>query len=150
SRGGEAPRPERIEVLSRFPGELLFAHVVRQFRQGACAWPPNLTLTYPTTYGPRELRQLVRAAARGWLRAMSQAQGFEQAAEPDEDLELGSLAGAVRQWLQSPEQGIGPADCPLVGLTLDEATAAAFFHVYRRVFEQPGGLLRFRYLYPEG
>ena len=33
---------------------------------------------------------------------------------------------------------------------MDEATAAAFFHVHRRVFEEPGALVRFRYLNPRG
>ncbi|MBY0514671.1 MAG: hypothetical protein K2P78_12250 [Gemmataceae bacterium] len=141
---------ESVEVLDRLPGELLFAHAIRQFRQGASGWPPDLALTYPTTYSPRELRQLARAGARGWLRAMGQAQGFESDIEPNEDPQLEQLAIAVRSWLGSTDAGTSPADCPLIGLTLDEATAAAFFHTYRRVFEQPGGLLRFRYLYPEG
>ena len=147
ARADEPPQPETVEVLDRLPGELLFTHVVRQFRQTASAWPPDLTLTYPTTYTPRELRQLVRAAARGWLRAVGQPQGFDAAVEPTEDPALDQLGLSVRQWLASDG---GPADCPLVGLTLDEATAAAFFHINRRVFEQPGGLLRFRYLYPDG
>lgn len=150
SKHGEPAQPERVEVLSRLPGELLFTHVIRQFRQGASAWPPTLTLTYPTTYGPRELRQMVRAAARGWLRAMGLPQGFEADVEPTEDPDLEAVGAATRQWLQSADPEAGPADCPLVGLTLDEATAASFFHIHRQVFEQPGGLLRFRYLYPDG
>jgi len=146
ARGDDAPQPETVEVLDRVPGELLFTHVVRQFRQARSAWPPDLTLTYPTTYSPRELRQLVRAAARGWLRAVGQPQGFDAPAEPNEDARLEGLGAEVRQWLVAHD----PGPCPLVGLTLDEATAAAFFHLYRRVFERPGGLLRFRYLHPAG
>jgi hypothetical protein len=150
ARPGSPVQSETVEVLDRLPGELLFTHAIRHFRTGASGWPPDLALTYPTTYSPRELRQLARAAARGWLRAMGQPQGFEDNPEPNEDPQLEQMAIAVRQWLHSNDPTAGPADCPLIGLTLDEATAAAFFHVYRRVFEQPGGLLRFRYLYPEG
>lgn len=119
------------------------------FARATSAWPPDLALTYPTTYSPRELRQVVRAAARGWLRAMSQPQTFDPTAEPNEDEQLESLGVAVREWLSSSDT-ISPADCPLIGLTLDEATAAAFFHIYRRVFEHRGGLVRFRYEHPEG
>ena len=146
ARPGVAPQPENVEILSRVPGELLFTHAVRQFRLAASSWPADLVLTYPTTYGPRELLALTRAAARGWLRAMGQPQDFTTACEPNEDAQLEELGAAVRDWLQNPS---GP-HCRLVGLTLDEATSAAFFHIYRRVFEQPGGLVRFRYLYPAG
>ncbi len=147
---GQPPQTETVEVLNRLPGELLFTHSIRQFRSVANAWPPDLALTYPTTYSPRELRQLVRAAARGWLRVMGQSQEFDLLDEPNEDPQLEEQAMAVRQWLHSTDPTVGPTDCPLFGLTLDEATAASFFHVYRRVFEQPGGLVRFRYLYPDG
>lgn len=149
ARPAAPPQPEAVEVLNRVPGELLFTHAIRRFRQGNSAWPPDLALTYPTTYSPRELRQVVRAAARGWLRAMSQPQAFDPSAEPNEDEQLESLGVAVREWLSSADT-ISPTDCPLIGLTLDEATAAAFFHIYRRVFEQRGGLVRFRYEHPEG
>src|SRR5256885_15772306 len=33
---------------------------------------------------------------------------------------------------------------------VDEASAAAFFFLFRRIFEEPGGLPRFRYLSPAG
>ncbi|MBX9622509.1 MAG: hypothetical protein K2X82_01710, partial [Gemmataceae bacterium] len=80
-----------------------------------------------------------------------QPQGFEKAVDPPDDPELAALGQAVRGWLLAPpDPAAGPADCPLVGLTLDEATAAAFFHIHRRVFERPGGLVRFRYLFPDG
>ncbi len=146
--GGGPAVSEAVEVLDRAPGELLFAHAVRRFRRGASAWPADLTLTYPTTYGPREVKQLVRAAARGWLRAHGQPQGFDAPPEPTGDADLDRLGAELRQWLADP--AAPAADCPLVGLTLDEATAAAFFHLHRRAFELPGGLLRFRYLHPGG
>jgi hypothetical protein len=145
ARPGGVPQSESVEILSRLPAELIFTHTIRRFRHAAGHWPPDLVLTYPTTYSPRELLHLGRAAARGWLRAMSQPQDFSTVAEPSEDAHLEELGTAVREWLQSPS---GP--CRLIGLTLDEASAAAFFHIYRRVFEQPGGLVRFRYLYPNG
>lgn len=150
ARPNSPVQSETVEILDRLPGELLFTHAIRQFRQGACGWPPDLVLTYPTTYSPRELRQLARAAARGWLRALGQAQSFESVVEANEDPQLEQAAIAVRAWLTSSDATARPADCPLIGLTLDEATAASFFHIYRRVFEQAGGLLRFRYLHPEG
>ncbi len=148
ARPGGPPQPEKIEILNRLPGELLFAHTVKRFREAATQWPGDLVLTYPTTYSPRELRQLVRAATRGWLRAMSQPQSLEVAPETSDDPGLDLLAGTVRAQLHT--QQTSKAEQALLGLTLDEASAAAFFHLYRRVFEQPGGLLRFRYLHPHG
>lgn len=146
ARDGGEPQPQTVEVLHRVPGELLFTHAARRFRAAARAWPADLVLTYPTTYSPREVAQLTRAAARGWLRAVGQPQDLDAAADPTGDPELDALAAEVRHWLAA---GDG-APCPVAGLALDEATAAAFFHIHRRVFEQPGGLVRFRYLYPDG
>jgi len=146
AKAGGPPRAERVEVLNRLPAELLFMHVIRQFRNRVSAWPSDLTLTYPTTYGPHELRQLIRAAARGWLRAMNQPQSFGWEQHAGDDPAVEQLARQVREWLLAPEAG----PCPLIRLTLDEATAAAIFHVHRLAFEQPGGLLRFRYLHRRG
>ncbi len=39
---------------------------------------------------------------------------------------------------------------PVIRLMVDEASAASFFFLYRRIFEEPGGLPRFRYLFPQG
>lgn len=142
-RGRQAARPEDVDVLMRVPGELLFAHAVYRFRQSSGCWPPELTLTYPTTYSPGELRQLQKAAARGWLRAMGMPQST--GAPPDEDFALEGIAGEARDWLES-----GTSPCRLLPFTIDEASAAAFFHLYREVFEKPGGLVRFRYVYPRG
>ncbi|HEX7378828.1 MAG TPA: hypothetical protein VF278_17025 [Pirellulales bacterium] len=38
----------------------------------------------------------------------------------------------------------------LIALELDEASAAAFYFLHKRIFEVPGALYRLRYLYPEG
>ena len=150
ARPGQPPQTEAVEVLNRLPGELLFTHAVRSFRQATSSWPADLAITYPTTYSPRELRQLARAATRGWLRAMSQPQSFDSAVERNEDAALQGLGDTERMWLQSPDSSPVSGEVRLIGLLQDEATAATFFHVYRRVFEQPGGLLRFRYLFPKG
>ena len=137
---------ETIEILHRIPGELLFSYVYQQFRRAHKGWPDDVVLTYPTTYSPRELLQLQKAAALGWLRAMGLPQTDQNASSGTwEDSALQELGTRVRQWLQNPD-----TPCPLIGLALDEATAAAFYYLYRRVFDLHGGLVRFRYLYPNG
>ncbi len=137
---------ETIEMLHRVPGELLFSYVYQQFRRAQKGWPDDVVLTYPTTYSPRELLQLQKAAALGWLRAMGLPQSEENAqGDAGGDGTLQELGARVRQWLQNPD-----TPCPLIGLALDEATAAAFYYLYRRVFDLHGGLVRFRYLYPNG
>ena len=145
--GGPA-QTEQMEVMNHFPGELIFAHAFGCFRAEMKAWPADVVLTYPTTYTRGELRQLVTAAVRGWLRTMQQPQAAGTEATPTGDPDLDVLVGLCRGWLADP--GRHASECPLVRLTLDEATAAAFFHVHRRVFEQPGALVRFRYLHPRG
>ncbi|MCX8139268.1 MAG: hypothetical protein N3E46_06255 [Gemmataceae bacterium] len=137
---------ETIEMLHRVPGELLFSYVYQQFRRAQKGWPDDVVLTYPTTYSPRELLQLQKAAALGWLRAMGLPQSDQNASlDTGGDGTLQELGSRVRQWLQNPD-----TPCPLIGLALDEATAAAFYYLYRRVFDLHGGLVRFRYLYPNG
>ncbi len=145
--GGPA-QTEQMEVMNHFPGELIFAHAFSCFRAEVKAWPADVALTYPTTYTRGELRQLVTAAVRGWLRTMQQPQSVAAEATPTGDGPLDALVGRCRGWLADP--GRKSAACPLVKLTMDEATAAAFFHVHRRVFERPGALVRFRYLHPRG
>jgi hypothetical protein len=145
---GGPPQTEQMEVLNHFPGELVFAHAFNAFRAEQKSWPADVVLTYPTTYTRGELRQLVTAAVRGWLRAVQQPQNPETDVTPTDDTDLDMLVGQCRGWLANPERKA--SECPLVRLTLDEATAAAFFHVHRRVFERPGALARFRYLRPRG
>ncbi len=145
---GGPPQTEQMEVMNHFPGELIFAHAFGCFRAEMKAWPADVVLTYPTTYTRGELRQLVTAAVRGWLRTMQQPQSPGSEATPTGDTDLDVLVGMCRGWLSDP--GRHASDCPLVRLTMDEATAAAFFHIHRRVFEQPGALVRFRYLHPRG
>jgi molecular chaperone DnaK (HSP70) len=145
-RSPEMVQRERIEMSHRIPGELLFSHVYQRFRRTSKGWPDDVVLTYPTTYSPRELLQLQKAAVLGWLRAMGLPQSDQNVGmDAIEDSALQELGVRLRQWLQNPE-----GNCPLIGLTLDEATAAAFYYLYRRVFDLHGGLVRFRYLYPNG
>ena len=146
--GNAAPQSEQMEVMNHFPGELVFAHLISRFRAEAKAWPADVVLTYPTTYTRGELKQLVSAAARGWLRAMQQPQAAASQPEDSGDPELNALVMQVRGWLHNP--GRMTAECPVVKLAVDEATAAGFFHIHRRVFEKPGALSRFRYLKPDG
>jgi len=146
--GNAAPQSEQMEVMNHFPGELVFAHLIGRFRAEAKAWPADIVLTYPTTYTRGELKQLVTAAARGWLRAMQQPQSLSREPEDSGDNDLNLLVAQVRGWLNNP--GRMTAECPVVKLAIDEATAAGFFHIHRRVFEKPGALSRFRYLNPNG
>ncbi len=145
--GGPA-QTEQMEVMNHFAGELIFAHAFSCFRAEMKAWPADVALTYPTTYTRGELRQLVTAAVRGWLRTMQQPQAPGGEPTPTDNPDLDRLVAECRGWLNDP--GRKASDCPLVRLTMDEATAAAFFHVQRRVFEKVGALVRFRYLHPRG
>jgi hypothetical protein len=147
-RGADAPETEEeIELMNRIPAELLACRMLEQFRQAARAWPAELAITYPTTFTPRELAQVTSAVERGWLRMLGQPQVLGRG-EPPEDLTLARLVATTQSRLAGGDPD--GADPGVVKLKLDEATAAAFFFLYRRVFESPGGLLRFRSLYPDG
>ncbi|MFL5338568.1 MAG: hypothetical protein ACJ8F7_00225 [Gemmataceae bacterium] len=144
---------EQVEILNRLPAELLVCRLLQRFREAAHAWPGELAVTYPTTYSPRELEQLREVVQRAWLRMQSRPQTpQETAAESDADtdrrLEQDSLR--LQQLIHARRTGLEPGEDPVVRLMVDEASAAAFFYLYRRIFEQPGGLPRFRYLYPAG
>ena len=73
---------------------------------------------------------------------------------------LGSNFGAptkmiaeIQKSLHSNKVNISDSDDqphPLVPLMIDEATAAAFYFLYERIFEFAGGLSSFSYIYPNG
>lgn len=114
---------QRAALPRRVPAELLVCRMLQRFREATSTHPRELALTYPTTYEPRELKQLREVVWRGFRRASWQGQSRAK----DEE--------AVQQ---------------RVPVLLDEASAAAYFYLYQRILETPGGLPRFRYLYPEG
>lgn len=115
-------RRQPYPIPGRIPAELFLCRTFQQFRQAQQEYPSRLAVTYPTTYSAREMRQLREVVSRAWLRTMVQKQDGDKIGEAEKHIEL----------------------------ELDEASAAAFFFLYRRIFEKPGGLPRFRYLYPDG
>lgn len=148
----KAEQVEQIELLNRVPAELLACRLMQRFREATCAWPRALAVTYPTTYSPREVEQLHEVVQRAWLRMQARLQapveGFDEPADPDPALE--GVIRTVQQAVRGRRMGSETSEDPVVRLLVDEASAAAFFFVYRRIFEEPGGLPRFRYLFPQG
>ncbi|MCZ2342471.1 MAG: hypothetical protein LC104_11860 [Bacteroidales bacterium] len=147
-RGDDSPEnDERILLQNRVPAELLACRMLEKFRTASRSWPGELVVTYPTTFTPREIDRLCQAVERGWLRMNNQPQRSGITTPPD-DMALAELVSATQARLQ-----LGGSDDAAPGairMRLDEATAAAFFFLFRRVFESPGGLQRFRYLHPQG
>ena len=139
--------PVALDV--RAPLELIAARVFQHFREAFREWPAKVALTYPTTYSRHELRALRQAVQRGWLRmqAAGQARGGPVPAEPE-------LAALVRQLQEVVNGGLdqdSQEKDPVVQLLVDEASAAAFFHLRRKIFDETdGGLAAFRYLYDSG
>src|SRR5262249_20269387 len=115
-------------------------------------WPRALAVTYPTTYSPRELEQLHEVVQRSWLRMQSRLQVPVEGVEeiPDANAELEGYVRSLQQQIFSRGMGSNGYDDPVIRLMVDEASAASFFFLYRRIFEEPGGLPRFRFLYPRG
>ncbi|HLW65984.1 MAG TPA: hypothetical protein VKS79_11805 [Gemmataceae bacterium] len=146
-------QPEQFEVLHRLPAELLVCRLLQRFREATFSWPRSLAITYPTTYSPRELEQLREVVQRAWLRMQARLQavppGLEEPADVH-DPELDRSCRSLQQLIHSHRLGMEPGEDSVLHLLVDEASAAAFFFLYRRIFEEPGGLPRFRYLYPRG
>jgi len=118
-----APGTKReVRVPDSFPAELFVCRMYQAFSEASLKRIARTVITFPTTYTPREVDLLRAAVARAWLRARREPPTLEN---------LSRARDAQR-------------------LLLDEASAGAFFFLYRRIFEQPGSLRRFRYLYPDG
>ena len=136
-----------IQLDVRTPIELLACRMLQHFREAHRAWPAKIALTYPTTYTRFELQALRQAVQKGWLRmqAIGQRSG---SAMPAHDLDLIGVARELQQIVNSPPDLATQSKDPLIRLLLDEASAAAFFFVYRKMFEEmAGGMAAFRYLY---
>jgi hypothetical protein len=143
-------QPEQIDLLSRVPAELIVCRLMQRFREAANAWPHSLAITYPTTYDPRELEQLREVVQRAWLRMQSRLQSPGQSEPADPDPKLEQLVREEQRIVAGRGTATEPGEDPVIRLMVDEASAAAFFFLYRRIFEEPGGLPRFRYLCPTG
>jgi|GEM_PF-1235616 len=149
-------RTETIAVLNRFPAELMACRLMQWFSRASllngtpAGIPMRVALTYPTTWSPAEIDQLRRAVYRAWLRMRHRAQesGADQPA-PDGDPRMESIEERIQRQIQRPEI-VAPREAPLIPLMLDEASAASFYFLYRRILESPGGLPSFRYNYPSG
>jgi molecular chaperone DnaK (HSP70) len=123
-----APADQRVEqeVAPHLPAELFFCRLFQRFREATRSDVRQFAVTYPTTFSRRELDQVREAAWHGWQRAT------EELAETPAPLEFNDLV--TRHF----------------PLALDEASAAGFFFLHRKVFERPHGLAAFRYLYRDG
>ncbi len=139
-----------IQVDVRGPLELLAARLFQHFREARKEWPLKVALTYPTTYSRYELQSLRRAVQKGWLRmqALRQQPGRDI---PGNDRELNEVGRQLQAVVSGPMDLDTQSRDPVIQLLLDEASAAAFFFLHRKIFEEiDGGLAAFRYLYEHG
>ena len=139
-----------VHVDVRGPLELLAARLFQHFREAKKEWPLKVALTYPTTYSRYELQSLRRAVQKGWLRmqALRQSPGRDA---PTNDRELNEVGRQLQAVVAGPLDLDTQSRDPVIQLLLDEASAAAFFFLHRKIFEEiDGGLAAFRYLYEHG
>lgn len=152
-----------LQVDTRLPLELLACSVLRYYREARKCWPGRLAMTYPTTYSRAELQRIRRAIQCAWLRMQERRRLDEFESSNGEDRELDALSRGLRRMVRGPIDLATQSEDPLVRLVLDEASAAAFFYLYRKIFEEPversgrkvyetksGGLVAFRAVYPDG
>ena len=115
---------QRHAVGKTLPAELFLAELFRAFHREKMEVPRQLAITHPTTFSPFEIAQLRQAVVQGWRR---------------------SLGATARSY--DPKRLVNPE---LPHLIIDEASAAAFYFLYRDFLDAPGGLDMLNYLYPEG
>ena len=96
----------------------------RAFHREKLQVPRQIAITYPSTFSPPAIEQLRRVVVQGWRR---------------------SLGASTRSYDAS--RLVNP---PLPHLVIDEASATAFYFIYRDFLDAPGGLDLLLYLYPEG
>jgi hypothetical protein len=121
----------------------------------------GVALTYPTTYGKKEINQLKKALHRAWMRRL----GIEQTAPEEfhdrEDFkEVREFVSNFPATIHRPEGQV--ERFPLLetkrslspGLMIDEATAAGYFFIKEGVLEARGGFQSgrdvMRFKYPDG
>lgn len=114
------PADSRVLLRSNIPSLLFLCRLFQVFRACKRSYPNRLVATYPTSYSRSELIKTRRAVYQAWC-----------------------MGERHSPFLTPPEE-------ELVSLTLDEATAAAFYYFTQRVFDAPGGLHGFRWLFPRG
>ena len=105
-------------------GELFLAELFKAFHRERLARAIPITLTYPTTYALGEIDRLKVAVTRAYYRAMLMP-GLDTA----------------QLWDEMPK---------IIGEQIDEATAAAFYYLYRDFIEGPGKTAGLKYIYPLG
>lgn len=109
-------------IAAADPAELFIANMLAGFFHHEQAIPSPIVVTCPTTFNESEVARLRRTVAR----ALHRIQG-----EP---------ANTFRQSMVETT----------VPLVVDEASAAAFYFVYKDFMCGPGRMPAFRYLYPHG
>jgi hypothetical protein len=110
------------EVPPEDPAEVFIGRMLQGFFYHRQSIPEPIVVTCPTTFSDAEVNRLRRTVARAFHRVS------------------GKTAVSFR-----PE--LIDARVPVV---IDEASAAAFYFVYRDFISGPGRMPAFRYLYPEG
>ncbi len=110
------------DVPHEDPAEVFIGDMLKGFFYHRRAIPEPIVVTCPTTFSDAEVNRLRRTVARAFHRVS------------------GKSAPSFR-----PE--LIDARVPVV---IDEASAAAFYFVYRDFISGPGRMPAFRYLYPDG
>ena len=157
---------EVVQVRYRLPAELLAARIMERFlqarqfgRHGPAGWPRYLAVTYPTSYSPSEIHALRTAVHRGWLRALNEHQSPQDVENEDDNPSVDEVGRRrIVRTLQSRldprhNKPLGDAqgqEDDLIRLMIDEATAASFHFLYKFSADAVGGLVGFRFRYPEG
>ena len=151
-----------VQFENHHPAEFILSKMFRNFSGSVLAggniagFPKHIAVTYPTTYDRHEIEKLRKTVTRAWLRFMgvSQTELIDPLANHSNNFGIyAKMVSEIQKSLHSNKVNLSDSDDqlhPLVPLMIDEATSAAFYFLYERIFEFAGGLATFSYIYPNG
>jgi hypothetical protein len=132
--GGEVSIPKDL------PAELFLTRMLRAFYASELGYPKPISVTYPTTFSDAEIdrtREAVYKALRRSTFEESYLPPVEHAGDAPPNHVHNLFAKQLDAWI--PRKGM-----------LDEATAAAFYFLYRDFIRGPGRVPAAYYEYPNG
>lgn len=120
-----------IDLPKSDPAELYSSEMFLGFFRDQQSYPNDLIITCPTTFSRAEVEALKLAVYQGWRRA----RGAREQHVSDEN--RGKFDEGFRRLLGDTK-------------VIDEASAAAFYFLFKDFVTAPGRVPAMRYIYPEG
>lgn len=129
-----------VEIPKDLPAELFLSKMLRAFYASELGFPKPISVTYPTTFSDTEIDRTREAVYKALRRSF-----FEETYLPHTDHNAPNALGVEQNLFAKQLDAWIPRK-----RMLDEATAAAFYFLYRDFIRGPGRLPAAYFEYPNG